>query len=57
MQKLAELYCGKTKTVYTTEDPDLLILNFRNDTSALNAQYIAQFERKGIITISLIILS
>lgn len=26
MQKKAELYRGKAKTVYTTEDPDLLIL-------------------------------
>ncbi|WP_413739556.1 phosphoribosylaminoimidazolesuccinocarboxamide synthase [Sodalis sp. RH14] len=49
MQKLAELYRGKAKTVYTTADPDLLILEFRNDTSALDGQRIEQFERKGMV--------
>lgn len=49
MQKLAELYRGKAKTVYTTEDPDLLILEFRNDTSALDGQRIEQFDRKGMV--------
>ncbi len=34
MQKQAELYRGKAKTVYSTENPDLLVLEFRNDTSA-----------------------
>lgn len=41
MQKLAELYRGKAKTVYTTENPDLLILEFRNDTSALTASALS----------------
>jgi len=49
MQKLAELYRGKAKTVYTTENPDLLVLEFRNDTSALDGERIEQFDRKGII--------
>ncbi|EKS7792014.1 phosphoribosylaminoimidazolesuccinocarboxamide synthase [Edwardsiella piscicida] len=49
MQKLAELYRGKAKTVYATEDPDLLILSFRNDTSALDGQRIEQFDRKGMV--------
>ncbi|MDN6634262.1 MAG: phosphoribosylaminoimidazolesuccinocarboxamide synthase, partial [Enterobacterales bacterium] len=49
MQKLAELYRGKAKTVYTTENPDLLILEFRNDTSALDGQRIEQFDRKGMV--------
>ncbi|AUH01621.1 phosphoribosylaminoimidazolesuccinocarboxamide synthase [Pectobacteriaceae bacterium CE70] len=49
MQKLAELYRGKAKTVYTTEDPDLLVLEFRNDTSALDGQRIEQFDRKGMV--------
>lgn len=49
MQKLAELYRGKAKTVYTTEDPSLLILEFRNDTSALDGQRIEQFDRKGLV--------
>ena len=49
MQKKAELYRGKAKTVYTTEDPDLLVLEFRNDTSALDGERIEQFDRKGMV--------
>ena len=47
MKKLAELYRGKAKTVYTTENPDLLVLEFRNDTSAFDGLRIEQLERKG----------
>ncbi len=49
MQKVAELYRGKAKTVYTTEDPDLLVLEFRNDTSAGDGARIEQFDRKGMV--------
>lgn len=49
MQKLAELYRGKAKTVYSTDTPDLLVLEFRNDTSALDGQRIEQFDRKGMV--------
>lgn len=49
MQKKAELYRGKAKTVYTTESSDFLILEFRNDTSALDGQRIEQFDRKGMV--------
>ena len=47
--KKAELYRGKAKTVYTTESSDYLILEFRNDTSALDGQRIEQFDRKGMV--------
>lgn len=49
MQKNAELYRGKAKTVYTTDNPDLLILEFRNDTSAFDGQRIEQLDRKGMV--------
>lgn len=49
MQKKAELYRGKAKTIYFTDDPNLLVLEFRNDTSALDGERIEQFERKGMI--------
>ena len=49
MQKHAELYRGKAKTVYTTDNPDLLILEFRNDTPALDGERIEQFDRKGMV--------
>lgn len=47
MQKQAELYRGKAKTVYSTEYDALLVLEFRDDTSAGDGARIAQFERKG----------
>lgn len=47
MQKGAELYRGKAKTVFLTEDPNLLVLEFRNDTSAFDGEKIEQLERKG----------
>jgi phosphoribosylaminoimidazole-succinocarboxamide synthase len=49
MKKLAELYRGKAKTVYTTDNPDLLVLEFRNDTSAFDGLRIEQLDRKGIV--------
>ena len=49
MQKLAELYRGKAKTVYSTENPELLVLEFRNDTSAGDGARIEQFDRKGMV--------
>ena len=49
MKKLAELYRGKAKTVYTTDNPELLILEFRNDTSAFDGLRIEQLERKGMV--------
>ena len=49
MQKIDELYAGKAKTVYTTEDKDKLILFFRNDTSAFDGEKIEQLDRKGMV--------
>ncbi len=49
MQKQKELYAGKAKSVYTTEDPDRLILHFRNDTSAFDGGKIEQLARKGMV--------
>ena len=42
MQKQALLYAGKAKSVYETDNPDYLILHFRNDASAFNGEKIAQ---------------
>ena len=49
MEKREELYRGKAKTVYTTDDPNYLILQFRNDTSAFDGERIEQLERKGMV--------
>lgn len=47
MQKVSELYRGKAKTVFTTDDPTKLILEFRDDTSAFDGEKIEQLARKG----------
>jgi phosphoribosylaminoimidazole-succinocarboxamide synthase len=49
MEKRDLLYTGKAKSVYTTDDADLLVILFRNDTSALDGKRIEQFERKGMV--------
>ncbi|MBF7072869.1 phosphoribosylaminoimidazolesuccinocarboxamide synthase [Glaciecola sp. MH2013] len=47
MQKRNELYRGKAKTVFLTDDANKLVLHFRNDTSAFDGEKIEQLERKG----------
>lgn len=49
MQKLTELYSGKAKSIYTTEDPDLMIMLFRDDTSAFDGEKMEQLDRKGMV--------
>ncbi len=49
MEKREELYAGKAKSVYTTDDPDRVIMVFRNDTSAFDGKRIAQLDRKGMV--------
>ena len=46
-QKTDLLYKGKAKSVYNTQNPDYLILEFRDDTSAFNGERIEQLGRKG----------
>ena len=47
MEKREELFAGKAKSVFKTDDPDYLILAFRDDTSAFDGKRIEQLERKG----------
>ncbi len=47
MEKKAELYRGKAKSVFATDDPKRLIMLFRDDTSAFDGQKIEQLARKG----------
>lgn len=49
MEKISELYRGKAKTVHTTNDPNYLILEFRDDTSAFDGERIEQLARKGMV--------
>ena len=47
MEKQQELYRGKAKTVYATDDPNLLVMHYRDDVSAFDGAKLAQLERKG----------
>ena len=47
MEKHEELYSGKAKSVYKTDDPELFVLHFRNDTSAFDGTKVEQLEDKG----------
>ncbi|MBK8187132.1 MAG: phosphoribosylaminoimidazolesuccinocarboxamide synthase [Cellvibrio sp.] len=49
MQKLEQLYAGKAKSIFKTDDPDHLIMLFRNDTSAFDGKRIEQLDRKGLV--------
>lgn len=49
MEKRNQLYAGKAKSVFATDDPDRLVIVFRNDTSAFDGQKVEQLERKGMV--------
>ncbi|MFZ8928399.1 MAG: phosphoribosylaminoimidazolesuccinocarboxamide synthase [Pseudohongiellaceae bacterium] len=47
MEKRDELYSGKAKSVYKTDDPGLFVLHFRNDTSAFDGTKVEKLMDKG----------
>src|SRR5678816_3188912 len=47
MEKRQELYRGKAKTVYATDDPNLLVMHYRDDVSAFDGVKVAQLDGKG----------
>jgi phosphoribosylaminoimidazole-succinocarboxamide synthase len=49
MQLGEELYSGKAKSVFRSEDPDLYVLHFRDDTSAFDGQKVEQLADKGMV--------
>ncbi|MGI0116972.1 phosphoribosylaminoimidazolesuccinocarboxamide synthase [Zooshikella sp. RANM57] len=49
MEKRNELYSGKAKSVYTTDDPNRLVLHFRDDTSAFDGKKKEALNRKGAV--------
>lgn len=42
-----QLYSGKAKTIYKTDDPDTLIVEFRNSLTAFNGEKRGEMEKKG----------
>ena len=49
MQKGEQLYEGKAKKVYATEDPELLIVSYKDDATAFNGQKRGTIKGKGVI--------
>ncbi|MGB1092604.1 MAG: phosphoribosylaminoimidazolesuccinocarboxamide synthase [Oceanobacter sp.] len=49
MEKRELLYSGKAKSVYKTDNPDFMVLEFRNDTSAFDGKKVEQLDRKGMV--------
>ncbi len=49
MQILNELYSGKAKSVFNTDDQDRLVLHFRDDTSAFDGEKKESLARKGMV--------
>ncbi len=49
MKKLDLLYEGKAKKVYTTEDPDCLIVDYKDDATAFNGEKRGTIMAKGIV--------
>ena len=47
MEKRQELYKGKAKTVYATDDPHHLVMHYRNDVSAFDGAKLAQLDKKA----------
>lgn len=49
MQKGNQLYEGKAKKVFLTEDPDVLIVSYKDDATAFNGQKKGTIMGKGVI--------
>jgi phosphoribosylaminoimidazole-succinocarboxamide synthase len=47
MERREQLYIGKAKSVYSTTDPDLYIMHYRNDTSAFDGTKVEKLADKG----------
>ena len=49
MQKLEQLYEGKAKKVYATDDPNLVIVDYKDDATAFNGAKKGTITGKGVI--------
>lgn len=49
MEKKEQLYEGKAKRVYCTEDPELLIVSYKDDATAFNGLKKGTISGKGVI--------
>ena len=49
MQKLEQLYEGKAKKVFRTDDPELYIVDYKDDATAFNGQKKGTIASKGVV--------
>ena len=49
MEKREQIYEGKAKKVYATDDPDLLIVSYKDDATAFNGLKKGTITGKGVI--------
>ena len=49
MKKLEQLYEGKAKKVFKTDDPEVLMVDYKDDATAFNGEKKGTIQSKGII--------
>ncbi len=49
MEKLEQLYEGKAKKVFKTDDPEVLMVDYKDDATAFNGEKKGTIQSKGII--------
>ena len=49
MEKTVQLYEGKAKKVYATDDPNLVIVSYKDDATAFNGLKKGTISGKGVI--------
>ncbi|MBR0136729.1 MAG: phosphoribosylaminoimidazolesuccinocarboxamide synthase [Clostridia bacterium] len=49
MEKMEQLYEGKAKKVFATDDPDLVIVSYKDDATAFNGLKKGTIKGKGVI--------
>lgn len=49
MEKKEMMYEGKAKQVYSTEDPNFVVVHYKDDATAFNGEKKGQIEDKGVM--------
>lgn len=49
MKKMEQLYEGKAKRVFLTEDPEVVIVSYKDDATAFNGEKKGMISGKGVV--------
>ena len=49
MEKTEQLYEGKAKKVWATDDPEIVIVDYKDDATAFNGLKKGQIAGKGVV--------